>query len=55
MKTYIAATMALGAWIAWKGDANGWQIAATAALSPVLLPVALGHEAHCWYEEYGSR
>ena len=55
VKLYLAVMGALGALAAREGGANGWQMAASAAVAPVLVPVALAHELRCYVEEWGER
>lgn len=55
VKIYLAATAIVGALAACEGGANPWQVAASAAVSPVLLPVALAHEVRCYVQEWGER
>ena len=54
MKLYLIAMAALGAAAAIYGGANRWQVLASAAVAPVLLPVAVAHEARCYVEEWAA-
>ena len=47
LKLYVAASAAVGAWVAHEADLNPWQTAATVVLSPAILAAAVAHEVRC--------
>jgi hypothetical protein len=47
MRTYLAATTLLGAWIAANDDAPPLEILASAVTAPVIFPFALAFNLYC--------
>lgn len=47
VKTYLAATMLLGAWLAADDDAPPLEVAASALTAPVIFPFALAFNLYC--------